>query len=62
MNILVIEEDKRIATLVERSLREAGHRVSLSDNGREGVEMMLEGKFDAALLDILLPGMEVCSF
>jgi DNA-binding response OmpR family regulator len=58
MNVLVIEDDKRIATLVERALREDGHRVSLSHNGREGADMILAGKYDAALLDILLPGMD----
>src|SRR6202789_3359804 len=55
MNVLVIEDDKRIANLVERALREDGHRVSLSHNGREGANMILAGKHDVALLDILLP-------
>jgi len=58
MNVLVIEDDRRIAGLIERGLSENGHRVSLSTNGREGIEMMLGGGFDAALLDILLPGMD----
>src|ERR1700761_2548277 len=57
MKVLVIEDDKRIAGLVERGLRENGHRVSVSHNGREGAEMMLGGNFDLALLDVLLPGM-----
>jgi DNA-binding response OmpR family regulator len=58
MNVLVIEDDKRIANLVERALREDGHRVSLSHNGREGADMILAGKHDVALLDILLPEMD----
>ena len=58
MNVLVIEDDRRIAGLIERGLSENGHRVSISGNGREGAEMMLGGRFDAALLDILLPGMD----
>jgi DNA-binding response OmpR family regulator len=58
MNILVIEDDKRIAGLVERGLTENGHQVFLSHNGREGAEMMLAGEYDAALLDIFLPGMD----
>ncbi len=57
MNVLVIEDDRRIAGLVERGLRENGHQVFLSHNGSEGAEMMLAGKYDAALLDIYLPGM-----
>jgi DNA-binding response OmpR family regulator len=58
MNVLVIEDDNRIASLVDRALTEDGHHVSLSDNGREGAEMLLSGRFDAALLDILLPEMD----
>jgi DNA-binding response OmpR family regulator len=58
MNVLVIEDDRRIAGLLERGLGENGHRVSVSGDGREGVEMMLGGRYDAALLDILLPGMD----
>src|ERR1700739_2174488 len=58
MNVLVIEDDKRIAAIVERGLRENGHSVSISHNGMEGAEMLLGGNFDAALLDILLPGMD----
>lgn len=58
MNILVIEDDKRIADLVERALTEDGHGVAVSHNGREGAGMLLSGRFDAALLDILLPEMD----
>jgi DNA-binding response OmpR family regulator len=58
MNVLVIEDDNRIASLVERALTEDGHRVTVSGNGRDGVDMLLTGKFDAALLDILLPEMD----
>jgi DNA-binding response OmpR family regulator len=58
MNVLVIEDDIRIANLVDRALTEDGHRVAVSDNGRKGVDMLLSGRFDAALLDILLPEMD----
>jgi two-component system copper resistance phosphate regulon response regulator CusR len=58
MNVLIIEDDRRIASLLERGLSENGHRVSLSGNGQEGAELMLGGGYDAALLDILLPGMD----
>lgn len=58
MNILVIEDDKRIAGLVERSLTENGHQVFLSYDGREGADLMLGGKYDVALLDLYLPKMD----
>ncbi|GGG90559.1 response regulator transcription factor [Silvibacterium dinghuense] len=58
MNVLLIEDDKRIAGLVERGLREEGHSVSTSYDGIEGAAMMLGGEYDAALLDVYLPGMD----
>lgn len=58
MNVLVIEDDNRIASLVERALTEDGHHVTVSGNGREGAGMLLSGRFDAALLDIFLPEMD----
>jgi two-component system copper resistance phosphate regulon response regulator CusR len=57
MNVLLIEDDKRVATLVERGLKEDGHSVSVSHTGTEGASMMIEREYDVALLDILLPGM-----
>jgi len=58
MNILVVEDDRRIAALVERAFRENGHRVTLAANGRDGATTILGGKFDVAVLDILLPEMD----
>jgi len=55
MNILVIEDDNRIADLVQLALREDGHQITVSGNGREGAELLLSGEFHAALLDIYLP-------
>jgi two-component system OmpR family response regulator len=55
MNVLLIEDDRRIAGLVERGLKEDGHAVTISHNGAEGAGRMLEGEYDLALLDILLP-------
>ena len=58
MNILVIEDDKRIARLLERGLTENGHQVFLAHDGKEGADMMLDGKCDVALLDLYLPKMD----
>ena len=58
MKVLVIEDDNRIASLVERALTEDGHSVTVSQNGRDGATLLLSGQFDAALLDILLPEMD----
>lgn len=57
MNVLVVEDDGKIASLLERGLGENGHQVSVASDGREGTRMMLDDQYDAALLDVLLPRM-----
>ena len=58
MNILVVEDDPRIARLLERGLGENGYQFSLASDGEAGLRMLLDGAYDVALLDILLPGMD----
>ncbi len=56
MRILVVEDDKDVAGFVVRGLKEAGHTVEHADNGRDGLFMAVSEKFDAVVLDRMLPG------
>lgn len=58
MKILVIEDEKKIATLIQRGLREQDYSVELCGNGREGLELALTSIYDAIVLDIMLPGLD----
>ena len=61
--ILVIEDDKDIARLVELHLRDAGHEVSLAHDGKAGLEQAFARHFDLIILDLMLPGvdgLEIC--
>jgi DNA-binding response OmpR family regulator len=61
--ILVIEDDKDIARLVELHLKDAGYEVDLANDGYAGLKLALSNKFDLIILDLLLPGMdgiEIC--
>ena len=61
--ILLIEDDPRLARLVEDYLSEAGFRVSHASRGRDGADAALLNQFDAIILDLMLPdidGLEVC--
>src|SRR5208283_2341746 len=61
--ILVIEDDKDIAHLVELHLRDAGHEVRVVHDGKVGLELALSSPCDLIILDLLLPGMdglEIC--
>ncbi|HQT67858.1 MAG TPA: response regulator transcription factor, partial [Acetobacteraceae bacterium] len=56
MRILVVEDDRDVAGFVVKGLREAGHTVEHSDNGRDGLFMAASENFDAIILDRMLPG------
>jgi len=58
MQILVVEDEPRMAGLLQRTLEEEGHHVVLSTDGREGFEIALGSPFDAIVLDVMLPGMD----
>jgi DNA-binding response OmpR family regulator len=63
VNILVIEDDRRIASFLERGLAAEGYHVSVEQDGRDGLERLRADPFDLVILDRMLPyvdGMEVC--
>lgn len=55
-HILVVDDDQRIRTLLNRFLSESGYRVSTAPNAREA-RLRLEGLvFDLIVLDVMMPG------
>ena len=58
MNVLVVEDDKEMAELLVRGLREEAHEVNLARDGRAALALSNNGSFDVILLDIMLPGMD----
>jgi two-component system, OmpR family, response regulator len=56
MRTLLIEDDKRLASLTKKVLEGEGFNVDVSHNGDEGVEMALRGIYDVAVIDWMLPG------
>jgi DNA-binding response OmpR family regulator len=60
--ILIIEDEEKLARLVELELGYEGYSVTKALDGKTGLELAQTGRFDLVLLDILLPrmnGMEV---
>ena len=55
--ILLIEDEPNIARFVELELSHEGYEVHKAADGREGLKLAEEGKFDLVLLDIMLPGL-----
>lgn len=58
MRILVIEDDKKIASFVSKGLKEAGYAVDVSHDGVDGLEMAASCTYDTAVVDIMLPGID----
>src|ERR1700710_2038237 len=58
MNVLVIEDDKRIAGVLQQSLTEDGHNVFLSHRGDEGIDLIDHEHFDLVVLDVMLPAID----
>ncbi|MBI3597408.1 MAG: response regulator transcription factor [Nitrospirae bacterium] len=56
--ILVIEDDRDIAHLVELHLRDLGCEVHLAHDGAVGLEQALSKTYDLIVLDLMLPGMD----
>jgi DNA-binding response OmpR family regulator len=55
MKILVIEDDVKLAGLLQRGLTTAGHVVDAEFDGESGREAVLRGAYELVVLDIMLP-------
>ncbi len=63
MRVLVVEDERKIATYVKRGLEEQGYAVDIVYTGREALDWVETVEFDLIVLDILLPemdGLTVC--
>lgn len=58
MNILLIEDDKRISDFVIKGLEENGFSLTLAITGEIAREMVSESEWDIILMDIMLPGID----
>jgi len=58
MRVLVAEDDPVIADFVAQGLREAGYAVDDAPTGTEGLRLASSGGYDAAVIDVMLPGLD----
>ncbi len=64
MRILLVEDERRVASVVCRALRENSYAVDHIENGEEALRLAAEMPYDGILLDVRLPGLsgiDVCS-
>jgi DNA-binding response OmpR family regulator len=63
MNILLVEDEEKVARFIQRGLSECDHRVTVAPDGESGLRLAMAGNFDILILDWMLPGksgLEVC--
>jgi DNA-binding response OmpR family regulator len=58
MQILVVEDEQRMADLLKRGLTEEGHHVVVARDGATGFEIARVTQFDVIVLDMMLPKMD----
>jgi len=58
MNILLIEDEGRVADFVRRGLAAEGWSVDHAANGEDGLELAAQNSYDVVLLDLMLPGIQ----
>src|SRR4030067_3352503 len=57
-NLLVVEDDKDIARLLDLHLKDEGYSVTVVSDGKTGLAQALSKPYDIVILDLILPGMD----
>jgi DNA-binding response OmpR family regulator len=63
MRVLLVEDERKVASFIARALRENAYAVDVAESGEKALELGTEVTYDAILLDVRLPGLsgiEVC--
>jgi DNA-binding response OmpR family regulator len=58
MRILIIEDEKKVATFIKKGLEEEFYVVDVVLNGKEGFELASKEEYDLIVLDVMLPFMD----
>lgn len=55
MRILVVEDEKKVASFIKKGLEEELYSVDVANDGKEGLKLGLSDEYDLIILDIMLP-------
>ncbi len=58
MNLLIVEDEKRMVELLRKGLEEEGHTVVCAADGVEGLDMSRSYDFDMIILDVMMPRLD----
>src|SRR3954452_23846766 len=57
-DVLVIEDEPKMAMILDRALGTAGFHVTVADTGQDGLDALGDGGYALAILDLLLPDVD----
>ncbi len=63
MNLLLVEDERKLAALLKQLLEEERYSVDLAGDGEQGEQLAETARYDAIILDVMLPrknGLEIC--
>ncbi|TSA29945.1 MAG: DNA-binding response regulator, partial [Ignavibacteriales bacterium] len=55
MRILVVEDEKKVASFIRKGLEEELYEVDTAANGKEGLDLGLTDEYDLIISDIMMP-------
>ncbi len=64
MRVLLVEDEKKMASFIERGLKEEGYAVDIMNDGEQGWECITVNEYDVLILDVMLPkinGYDLCA-
>lgn len=58
MRLLLVDDESEFLTLVTRRMARRGVLVTTAESGRQALDLLEQGTFDAVVLDVRMPGMD----
>ena len=58
MHILVVEDEKKVASFIKRGLEAANYSVDVEHDGATGLNRLLKTDYDLVILDVMLPKLD----
>lgn len=62
MNILVVDDDRDVATLIQRFLQKQGYTVSIAEDGLQALVAIETGSFGLVITDLMMPHIDGITF
>ncbi len=56
--VLIVEDEKPLSHALQLKLQSVGFETQVANDGQEGLNFVLTGKFDVMLLDVMMPGLD----